>query len=92
MVSPSVKAQLKREIEVLEKAMNEPVPASKMSTATLSSMNYYSNLESQIKDKKKQMYGGAMMKVKVVIKKVKSKTSSKKTVKKPKAKKPVKKA
>lgn len=80
MVSPSMKSQLKREIEELEKMFKGPVPANMRGSALYSEANYYSDIDSKIKQKKKEMYGGAKKKPSV-----KAKTK-KPTAKKPKAK------
>jgi hypothetical protein len=91
MVTASMKMQLRREIEDLENLINSPMPSGKSNSSIFSSTNYYSNLDYEIKKKKKELYGGAL-KVKIV-KKTTSKPKAKKSLKhtKPKAKKTVKK-
>lgn len=62
MVTASMKAQLKREIEELEKRFKGPVPANMRGSALYSEANYYSDIESLIRQKKKELYGGAKTK------------------------------
>jgi hypothetical protein len=89
MVTASMKMQLRREIEDLENLINSPMPSGKSNSSIFSSTNYYSNLDYEIKKKKKELYGGAL-KVKIV-KKTTSKPKAMKSLK-PKAKKTLKKA
>ena len=81
MVSTSMKSQLKREIEDLEKRFSGPVPANMKSGTLYGNINYYTDIESLIKQKKKEMYGGSKKKPSVKPKKPVKPKKTKKSVK-----------
>lgn len=90
MVSASMKAQLKREIEELEKRFKGPVPANMRGSALYSEANYYSDIESLIRQKKKELYGGSKKKQTVINPKTKKPAAKKKVISNPKPKKSIK--